>query len=230
MTLASPNPKQKMHVLFDLDGTLVDTRGAVVECYTRVFRSKLDSNFPPEEFPIADLFAMRPAEVFAVVAPDRIDELHAAYRDTYPQCTALIKVFAGIRELILDLASAGRKPSVVTNKGLERTLIDLQVANIAPEVFAAIVTAEDTVDRKPHPAPILLGLERAGANVGDAVYVGDGPQDILAARAAGMDCVAVSYGFYDGSLLATHTPTVLVDNVAGLAAALGVAHMSRASQ
>ena len=111
MTLASPAPTPKMHVLFDLDGTLVDTRAAVVECYTRVFRSKLGSAFPPENFPIADLFAMRPAEVFAVVAPERIDELHAAYRDTYPSCTALIKVFAGIRELILDLVSDGRKPS-----------------------------------------------------------------------------------------------------------------------
>lgn len=217
MTLAA-----KQHVLFDLDGTLVDTRAAVVECYTRVFREKLDSAFPPAEFPIGDIFAMRPAEVFAVAAPDRVEELHAAYRDTYPQCTALVKVFGGIREMILELVQTGRRVSVVTNKGLERTLIDLDVAGIAPETFAAIVTAEDTRDRKPHPAPILLGLERAGARPENAVYVGDGPQDILAARAAGMAVIAVTYGFYDRATLEKHQPDDIADSVAGLVAALGI--------
>ncbi|PYE23912.1 pyrophosphatase PpaX [Rhizobium sp. PP-CC-3A-592] len=210
----------RKHVLFDLDGTLVDTRAAVVACYTQVFRTRLDSEFPPKRFPIPDLFAMRPAEVFALVAPDRIDELHAAYRDTYPRCTDHVKVFAGVRDMIVDLVEQGRRPSVVTNKGLERTLIDLDVAGIEPSLFAAIVTAEDTADRKPHPAPILLGLERAGARADEAVYVGDGPQDILAARAAGLDVVAVTYGFYERAVLESHAPDVLVTSVAGLTAAL----------
>lgn len=210
------------HILFDLDGTLVDTRAAVVECYTRVFRNKLDSAFPPQDFPVADLFAMRPAEVFAVVSPDRVEELHAAYRDTYPQCTALVKVFAGIRDMILELVDAGRQVSVVTNKGLERTLIDLGVADIPPETFTTIVTAEDTVERKPHPAPILLGLSRANGKAEDAAYVGDGPQDILAARAAGMPAVAVTYGFYDRAILETLAPDAIADSPAALAVALGV--------
>lgn len=208
------------HIMFDLDGTLVDTRAAVTECYTIVFREKLKSDFPPANFPIAELFAMRPAEVFATVAPDRVEELHAAYRDTYPRCTPQIKVFGGIRELILGLKEDGRKLSVVTNKGLERTLIDLEVAGIPPETFVAIVTAEDTVERKPHPAPILLGIERAGASADDAVYVGDGPQDVLAASAAGMKSIAVSYGFYTREVLASKTPDALVDSVTGLATAL----------
>jgi phosphoglycolate phosphatase-like HAD superfamily hydrolase len=217
MTLSS-----RRYVLFDLDGTLVDTRAAVVGSYTRVFREKLDSIFPPENFPIADLFAMRPVEVFAIVAPDRIEELHAAYRDAYPLCTHLVKVFEGIRDLVLGLVADSRSVSVVTNKGLERTLIDLSVAGIAPETFSAIVTAEDTVERKPHPAPILLGLSRLGAEAADAVYVGDGPQDILAARAAGLSAVAVTYGFYDAASLSPHAPDVLADSVAELSAALGV--------
>jgi phosphoglycolate phosphatase-like HAD superfamily hydrolase len=210
----------RQHVLFDLDGTLVDTRAAVMACYTRVFRTRLESEFPPPDFPIADLFAMRPAEVFAIVAPDRTEELFTAYRDTYPLCTDQVKVFAGIRDMILDLVDQGRSPSVVTNKGLERTLIDLAVANIEPSLFKAIVTAEDTVDRKPHPAPILLGLQRAGARPEDAVYVGDGPQDIIAARAAGLEVVAVTYGFYDRSVLSAHAPDALVASVEGLSNAL----------
>lgn len=210
------------HVLFDLDGTLVDTRNAVTECYRHVFRNKLGQDFPPVDLQVGDIFAMRPAEIFAIIAPERIDELHAAYRETYPHCTGFIKVFPGIRDLMLALTRDGRKPSVVTNKGLERTLIDLDVAGIPPSTFAAIVTAEDTVERKPHPAPILLGLKRAHAEASDAVYVGDGPQDILAARAAGMGIVAVSYGFYEAQSLQLHQPDVIAATTGELAEALGM--------
>ena len=213
----------KTHILFDLDGTLVDTRAAVTECYTTVFREELGTAFPPAGFPVGELFAMRPPEVFATVAPDRVEHLHAAYRKAYPRCSALVKVFPGVRELIRGLRAAGRKPSIVTNKGLERTLIDLGVAGIPAEAFEVIVTAEDTVDRKPHPAPILFGLDKAHAQAADAIYVGDGPQDILAARAAGLEAVAVTYGFYPGEVVAALDPDIVVDDVEALGRVFGVA-------
>lgn len=213
----------KSHILFDLDGTLVDTRAAVTECYSIVFREELGADFPPPDFPVGELFAMRPPEVFAMVAPDQVEALHAAYRAAYPRCTSLVKVFGGVRELILALRNSGRKPSIVTNKGLERTLIDLGVANIPAEAFEVIITAEDTIDRKPHPAPILFGLDKARATAPDAIYVGDGPQDVLAARAAGMECVAVTYGFYPVEALAALDPDFIVGDVVALAQVFGVA-------
>ena len=209
------------HVLFDLDGTLVDTRSVVEACYRRVFERNLSRSFSPSDLP-SDLFAMRPREVFGRIAPGEADRLYDAYCEEYPDCSQLVRVFAGAAELIAVLRASGRVPSIVTNKGRERTLIDLSVAGIDPATFAAIVTAEDTVERKPHPAPILLGLARAGAAPSEAVYVGDGPQDIEAARAAGIACVAVSYGFYPGEALAVLHPDELVKDVPALAAALSV--------
>src|SRR5690606_18358727 len=97
----------------------------------------------------------------------------------------------------------------------------LSVAGIPESAFCTIVTAEDTVERKPDPAPILLALERTGASPGEGVYVGDGPQDILAARAAGMPCVALTYGFYGREDLLPYVPDALVDNARDLAAVLG---------
>jgi phosphoglycolate phosphatase-like HAD superfamily hydrolase len=208
--------KTARHVLFDLDGTLVDTRAAVECCYRKVFANTLKQPFPPTGLP-ADLYAMRPAEVFNIIAPDRAEELYEAYRTSYPQCTDQVRVFEGASDLIRGLIADGRKPSLVTNKGIERTLIDLSVAGIAPDDFAAIVTAEDTVERKPHPAPVLLGLERAAAKASDAIYVGDGPQDVLAARAAGMECIAVTYGFYSLDELKPHDPAEIAGSMAELA-------------
>ena len=210
------------HVLFDLDGTLVDTRDAVAECYRRVFRQQLGRNFPPPSLEIGELFAMRPHELFARIEPERVEDLYQAYQDTYPACIDRVRVFAGVAEMIEALVAAGRKPSLVTNKGRARTRIDLGVAGVAPERFAAIVTAEDTVERKPHPAPLLLGLARAGATAGEALYVGDGPQDVLAAQAAGMPAIAVTYGFYERSALEGLGPDAIVASVAELCAALGV--------
>lgn len=209
-------------IFFDLDGTLVDTRAAVLECYTRVYREHLNADFPPASIPPGEVFAMRPAELFAKAAPDRGEELYEAYRSTYPDCVDKVAIFPRVAEMIGSLIESGRKPGLVTNKGLERTLIDLSVAGISPDVFCTIVTAEDTVKRKPDAAPILLALERTGASAAEATYVGDGPQDILAARAAGMPCVALTYGFYTREELLPYAPDALVENTHDLAAVLGV--------
>lgn len=212
----------RQFVFFDLDGTLVDTRAAVRACYASVFRTQLGQEFPPAEVPASEVFAMRPTELFARVVPDRAALLYDAYCQTYPSCTDRITVFPGVAALVAALVATGRKPGLVTNKGLERTLIDLGVAGIPPASFCTIVTAEDTAERKPHPAPILLALERTGARATDTVYVGDGPQDIRAARAAGMPCIALSYGFYDRADLLPHRPDALIDDPRDLARVLGV--------
>ena len=223
------SPAAARHVLFDLDGTLVDSRGAVTTCYRRVFADHLGQPFPPPGLSPGEVFAMRPAELFARIAPNRAEALHDAYRATYPACAPEVRVFPGVAALLTRLVAAGRTVSLVTNKGLERTLIDLGMAGIVPELFRTLVTAEDTVERKPHPAPIILGLAQAGADPAQAAYVGDGPQDILGARAAGIPAVAVSYGFYDTAELAPLTPAALVSDVPALAAALGLPAEAEAS-
>lgn len=209
-------------VLFDLDGTLVDTRDAVEASYRMVFDRHLDSPFPPPGLP-GELFAMRPREVFTVVAPDRVEALYAAYEEAYPQNLSHVRVFEGAAALIRGLNAAGRRPGLVTNKGRPRTLTDLQVAGIAVDDLSVLVTAEDTELRKPDPAPILHALDLLGLLPEQALYVGDGPQDVKAAQAAGMDCVAVTYGFYDSAKLVACQPAALAGSIAELAKALGLA-------
>jgi phosphoglycolate phosphatase-like HAD superfamily hydrolase len=214
------------YVLFDLDGTLIDSRAAVTECYRRVFRTHLGQDFPPPEIDGTELFAMRPPELFGHVAPDRVKDLHDAYRATYPSCAHLVRRFAGASELVLALVARGRRVGLVTNKGLQRTLLDLRTIGLDPAVFGVIVTAEDTTARKPDPAPILLGLERAGAHADDAVYVGDGPHDVEAAHAAGMPAIAVTYGFFDRATLTGLAPLHIAASIAELAEVLGLPPMA----
>jgi phosphoglycolate phosphatase-like HAD superfamily hydrolase len=209
-------------ILFDLDGTLVDTRESIKECYRRVLGHQVDGSFMVDAVTGHDIFAMRPIEVFALIAPDKADSLFVSYQENYPKCKDYIKVFPGIADLMNELVERRRRLRIVTNKGLDRCLLDLSVAGIPRSTFAVIVSAEDTIERKPDPAPILLGLKRAGATAAEAVYVGDGPQDILAAKAAGTHSIGITYGFYESDELEIHQPTALVDSVARLATVLGL--------
>jgi phosphoglycolate phosphatase-like HAD superfamily hydrolase len=217
------NLTTRTNVLFDLDGTLVDSRQAVAACYQQVFRDLLGRSFPPPDISQGEVYAMRPREVFSRVAAHRIEELHSAYQAAYPLAAAAhLRVFAGANRLIRGLVDSGRRPSLVTNKGLARTRIDLKRAGIDAAWFSAIVTSEDTIERKPDPAPVLLGLRLAKADPADALYVGDGPQDVLAARGAGLPAVAVTYGFYARSDLVGLNPDAWADSIEGLAQVLGV--------
>lgn len=211
------------HVLFDFDGTLVDSREAIAECYRHVFRVYLSQDFPPPGRTLGEIYAMRPAEVFTLVAPSRANELTAAYQDSYAGASkGFVRLFEGADRMLTALKKSGRIPSLVTTKELARVQLDLQRVGIDINDFAAIVTAEDTAERKPHPAPIRMGLQRAGADSTSAIYVGDGPQDVYAARSAGLLAVAVTYGFYTRQELDESAPDAWADSIADLAMLLGV--------
>jgi len=210
------------HVLFDLDGTLIDSRATVTASYANVFREHLNGQFPPPQIPAALVYAMRPLELFRVVDETRAAQLADAYQAAYPDFVHLVTLFPGALELVRGLVAHGRHPSLVTNKSLSRTQLDLQAVGLDITLFTAVVTAEDTAARKPDPAPILLGLKRAQADAADAVYVGDAPHDIQAAHAAGLPGIGVTYGFYTRADIAPCQPEHLVHSVAELGAVLQI--------
>ena len=87
--------------------------------------------------------------------------------------------------------------------------------------FEVTVGAEDTERHKPNPEPLLLAIERLGEGVADAVYVGDSPFDVQAAKAAGMGSVAVTWGrIHSRERLERERPDVVADTVEELLAAL----------
>ena len=122
-----------------------------------------------------------------------------------------------MEELLAALAEAGLRVGVVTSKRQEsaqltRDLLELPVP--------LTVVLEDTDRHKPEPEPLLLALERLGVPAADAVYVGDAVVDVLAALAAGMDVIAVTWGAGEPAALRAAGPTAVVDSVAELASLL----------
>lgn len=202
-------------VLFDLDGTLIDTVTLIRESHRHAVRTVLGKNLPDAEL-VAHVG--RPLiEQMAVFSPNHADELYGAYRTwNHANTAALVRSYDGISELLDTLDRSGRTLGVITSKS--RDAVALAFAAIPIEHrFATVVAEDDTTRHKPNAEPILLALERLGASPVHAVYVGDSPYDLQAAHAAGIHAIAVTWGFFSRADLAAEHPVAIVDTPAELA-------------
>mgnify|MGYP006317538117 FL=1 len=205
-------------VLFDLDGTLADTIPLIVASYQHAFRTVLG-----EEIDEARARAWIGRPLLAALleeSPEHGHDLDQTYREWNLANTArLIRRYEGVPEMLEALASAGVRMAVATSKRRQTARLALEGVGIDHliEVAAAL---EDTTRHKPEPDPLLHAAAALGAQPCDCVYVGDATVDVLAARAAGMAAIAVSWGAADREALAATGPDALVDTVADLTAYL----------
>ncbi|MFM9125797.1 MAG: HAD family hydrolase [Actinomycetota bacterium] len=117
------------------------------------------------------------------------------------------------------LEQEGARLGIVTSKMLDA--VELAFAALPPPiVWDVVITTEDTPLHKPHPAPLLAALERVVGTPAEAVYVGDSPFDLQAARAAGTAAIGVTWGAFGRAALEAEEPLVVVDTPAQLLEAL----------
>lgn len=195
-TAAADRPKV---VLFDLDGTLIDSRASILASHRHAFREVAGIDIDAVGYDAGALLAMRIPEAFEYFGrPELAEQGDRAYDEYYrgegyKETTA----YEGADEVLRRISRARIPWGVVTNKGRDRTVDALRhlVGDLSDEMIC-LITAEDTVERKPHPAPILAGLERAGIGPEGVAYVGDGPHDVESAIAAGVIPIGAAYGYY----------------------------------
>jgi phosphoglycolate phosphatase-like HAD superfamily hydrolase len=200
------------HVLFDVDGTLIDSRAAIVASYRHAFDAVLGVEFPQTDDEVRDLMAARLREACERVAGDRAAECEATYRAFYLETgSALVTPIPGARALLDGVVARGLAVGLVTNKGGERLAADLAHGGMEGFEWSAVVTAEDCAERKPHPMPIRLALRQAGAAPRATVYLGDGPHDLVAASASEVLGVGAAYGYYGRGSLAEHDSWAIID-------------------
>lgn len=185
-------------VLFDLDGTLIDSApdlGAAAD------KMRTDRGMP--SLPLADYRPMAGAGARGMLGvafgltPDHADfgALKEEFFTNYEACmTARTYAFDGVAELIARISGAGLKWGVVTNKSARFTLpLTRQMPLFASA--RTIISGDTTPHAKPHPAPLLEAARQLAVEPGRCVYVGDDERDIVAGRAAGMPTVAAAYGY-----------------------------------
>ena len=197
-------------VLFDLDGTVIDSGAIILASMRHAAREVLGVEVPDEQLMAAVGGPGLEAQMQAL-SPDRADELVTVYRAHNEPLHDELVCCAGMDEVLVRLKDEGRRLGIVTAK--RRQTVELAFARIPIEhLFETVVGGDETKKHKPDPEPLLLALERLGAAPDDAVYVGDAPFDIKAAKAAGLYSVGVSWGGIHGrERLEAEEPDALVD-------------------
>jgi pyrophosphatase PpaX len=197
-------------VLFDLDGTVIDSGAIILASMRHAAREVLGVEVPDEQLMAAVGGPGLEAQMQAL-SPDRADELVRVYRAHNEPLHDELVCCPGMDDVLLQLKDEGRRLGIVTAK--RRQTVELAFARIPIEhLFETVVGGDETKKHKPDPEPLLLALERLGAAPDDAVYVGDAPFDIKAAKAAGLYSVGVSWGGIHGrERLEAEEPDALVD-------------------
>ena len=199
-------------VLFDLDGTLIDSGPMIVASMKHAAKSVLGRDIPEEVLSAAVGGPGLVAQMESL-APDRVDDLVAAYRAHNEPLHDELEAFWEVIEVLPRLRDEGRRLGIVTAK--RRATVDLAFGRL-PELeqaFDVVVTSDDTDRHKPSPDPILAAVDRLEARPRDTAYVGDSPFDIRAAKAAGMHSIAVTWGgIHTRETLEQEHPDAMVDN------------------
>ena len=207
-------------VVFDLDGTVVDSVELITISFQHAIREVLGREISRED---SIAWVGRPLrEQMEMFSPEHAEELVRVYQEfNHRQHDRMLTLYDGVLHLLESLGYAGVKVGLVTSKSRHTTQMAFDLTGIE-SYFDATVCADESPGNKPSADPILLCLERLGVRPDRAAYVGDSPTDMQAAHAARVDAIAVTWGVFDTAALEAETPDVLVHTVPELAEVLGI--------
>ncbi|EAJ1482184.1 HAD family hydrolase [Campylobacter coli] len=184
-------------ILFDLDGTLIDSTDAILNSFQGVFKALGLTSKNNEE--IKNLIGYPLEQMFRMLYPDKVNlskEFVLAYREIYAQIyleqTTLLPKAKEALELGSEIADLG----IVTTKGGKFTPILLDYLGVK-KFFKTLITLEDVTNPKPSSEPIILALKRLNKTQENAYMIGDTILDIQAAMAANITPLALSCGYGD---------------------------------
>jgi phosphoglycolate phosphatase len=205
-------------IVFDWDGTLIDSASAIVECIQLAAR---DLSLPvPDRDTASHVIGLGLHDSLRHAVPslpsERYGEFVARYRNYFLEREDAMGLFPGVRELLDELSARGHSLAVATGKsrrGLDRAMETTGLAAL----FRATRCGDET-QPKPHPAMLLELMQQLTVEPGDALMIGDTSHDLAMAAAAGVDALAVAYGAHPQERLRALAPRACVASIAELRA------------
>lgn len=214
-------------VLFDIDGTLIDSNYLHIDAWGRAFAAV---GHPVDSWRIHRAIGMDSAKLMHALVGDEVDRigdeakrLHSVY---VAGTASLLRPFERARDLLRMLAARDVRVVLATSAPadeLERLLLALD----CDDAIAAVTSAEDVANAKPDPDIVLAALDKGGVSADNAIMVGDAVWDIEAAARAGVPCVAVETGGTSKALLRDAGAVAVYDDAAGLLQELDTSPLAR---
>jgi len=205
-------------VLFDLDGTLIDTVELILSSFRYATKRVLGAALPDEA--LMRNVGVPLARQMREFSPEHADELLRVYREhNAVHHDAMVGEYPGTKEVLEELRSRGLPMGVVTSKGTTMTRRGLDLFGLG-RFFEVVVTADDVQTHKPDPHPLRVAADRLGIPLEECVYLGDSPHDMLAAVAGGTVAVAALWGAFSAEDVLAPGPDFALSSIRGLPALL----------
>ena len=206
-----------MAVLFDLDGTLIDTIGLLLECARHTFEGRVPA--PTDEEWIAGIGTPLRKQFAAYTSTEEeIGQLTQRYRAFQRlHHDRLTNAFPGVLEVLDELESRGHPMGIVTSKSNEMMDRGLEWVGIMRHMRTRI-GMDNAKRHKPDPHPVQVALEELEYEPFESIFVGDSPHDIASGNAAGVTTVAALWGPFSREQLEPLRPTHYLENIRDLPA------------
>lgn len=201
-------------LLFDFDGTLLDTNELIVQ----TFLSVLGEHFPGEYGREDVLHFIGPSleQTFTKIAPGKVSELSDQYRRLNRTLhDELVSEYDGVVETLRTLKSRGLKMAIVSTKREETILHGLKLMGVQ-DVFDVLVALDHVQNPKPHPEPLELALRLLEADQQGALMIGDNSHDIEGGKNAGVRTAGVAWTAKGEEFLASFEPDFMLQHISDL--------------
>jgi pyrophosphatase PpaX len=206
-------------ILFDLDGTLIDTNDLIITTYLHTLDKYYPKQYKRED--ILPFIGPTLHEAFGSIDPDRVEEMILEYRTfNIANHDELVKEFAGVLETVQTLKEKGYKLGIVTTKRHDVTMKGLRLMNL-DALFEVIIAYDHVSKTKPDPEPIFKALEQLNSTPEETIMVGDNHHDILAGKNAGTLTAGCAWSIKGREYIAKYEPDYILENMMDLITILG---------
>ena len=208
--------KKLTTLLFDFDGTLLDTNELIFQTFEHVLGKFYPGKYERED--ILHFNGPKLSETFSLIDPEKVDILIKEYREwNIANHDRLSVEFDGVSKTMRILKDAGYKMGIVSTK--RNDMIDKGLKLLDVEgVFDVVIGMDDVEKTKPDPEPVLLALERLCADPEEALMIGDNYHDIVGGQNAGVHTAAVAWSAKGEAFLQKYNPDYMLHHISDLIA------------
>ncbi|ERI04495.1 pyrophosphatase PpaX [Aneurinibacillus aneurinilyticus] len=202
------------YVLFDLDGTLIDTNNLILTSFMYTLEK-----FYPGKYTREDLIPHMGKPLYdqmELFGPERSEELVQVYREHNERVhDELVEEFPNVLDTIEQLAKMGIKMGIVTTKQRKTAEMGLRLFGL-DKYMDTFISYQDTEKHKPHPEPVHKAMQALGADPARTLMVGDSQYDIQAGQNAGIASAGVAWSLKGASFLSSFNPTYLLNDMSDI--------------
>ena len=207
-------------LLFDLDGTLIDTNELILQSFLHTF----GKYFPDRQYSREDILPFNGPtlhESFSSVNPDRAEEMIAEYRKfNHEKHDELVEEYEGVYETVERLHEQGYKLAIVTTKIRKTALMGLKLTGL-DQFFDVVIGLDDVTKAKPDPEPLEKALAALGASKETAMMIGDSHYDVQAGKNLGIPTAIVGWSIKGEENIRSYQPDYILSNMRDLLAIIG---------